>query len=579
MKVTTSFNYFRKRLLQGVREHTDRNMSEHRKSLETGNAFADLVEIQRRLRSHRKQNDKGTVRECRGSGDGMYVQETCRNTGNPPSQDNKSQTGNPRGTGRAEMGGGQARSSEEATNSRRAKGPEFKRSDQRRDRQGIGRGLSTPESVWEFQESLHAKAKEHPDFRFYSLYDKLYRRDILSHAWHICRTNGGSPGVDEQPFEAIEERGADDWLDELANTLRSKQYQPCAVRRVYIPKPNGKRRPLGIPTIRDRVVQTAALLVLEPIFEVDLQPEQYAYRRERNAHDAIRHTHWLINKGHRVVIDADLSGYFDTIPHPELMKCLARRISDGALLRLLKSWLEMPIEEDDDKAGKRRSNPARREKRGTPQGAPISPLLSNLYMRRFLLGWKLRGCGRKLKAHIVNYADDFVILCRDNAETAERLMRSMMRQLKLTVNDEKTTIKHLPQEAFDFLGYTIGTCYSVKSGKSYTGSYPSKKKIQQFTDRLNGMMRRNTLWKPESELVADLNRRLRGWGNYFSLGPVSKAYRAVDTHTRKRLRQWLRDKHKVPGAGTRKFSDEYLYEELGLFRLETSTRNLPWAKA
>jgi RNA-directed DNA polymerase len=320
-------------------------------------------------------------------------------------------------------------------------------------------------------------------------------------------------------------------------------------------------------------------LVLEPIFEVDLQPEQYAYRRERNAHDAIRHTHRLINKGHRVVIDADLSGYFDTIPHPELMKCLARRISDGALLRLLKSWLEMLIEEDDDKAGKRRSNPARREKRGTPQGAPISPLLSNLYMRRFLLGWKLRGCGRKLKAHIVNYADDFVILCRDNAETAERLMRSMMRQLKLTVNDEKTTIKHLPQEAFDFLGYTIGTCYSVKLGKSYTGSYPSKKKIQQFTDRLNGMMRRNTLWKPESELVADLNRCLRGWGNYFSLGPVSKAYRAVDTHTRKRLRQWLRDKHKVPGAGTRKFSDEYLYGELGLFRLETSTRNLPWAKA
>ena len=554
-------------------------MSEHRASLEKGNADADLLELQRKLESLRRQNVESTKRVCRGSGDGMCVKETRRNTGNPSSQVKQPQTGTLRGAGRAKMGGGQAHSSEEAANSRRAKGPEFKRSDQRTDRQGIGRGLSTPDSVWEFQQSLHAKAKEHPDFRFYSLYDKLYRRDILSHAWYICRKNGGSPGVDGETFEAIEERGAPDWLDELANTLRSKQYQPCAVRRVYIPKSNGKRRPLGIPTIRDRVVQTAALLVLEPIFEVDLQPEQYAYRRERNAHDAIRHTHRLINKGHRVVIDADLSGYFDTIPHPELMKCLARRISDGALLRLLKSWLEMPIEEDDDKTGKRRSNPARRGKRGTPQGAPISPLLSNLYMRRFLLGWKLRGYSRKLKAHIVNYADDFVILCRDNAETAERLMRAMMRQLKLTVNEEKTTTKHLPQEAFDFLGYTIGTCYSAKSGKSYIGTYPSKKKVQRFTDRLNGMMRRNTLWRPESELVTDLNRRLRGWGNYFCMGPVSKAYRAVDAHTRKRLRQWLRNKHKVQGAGIRRFSDEYLYEELGLLRLETSTRNLPWANA
>jgi RNA-directed DNA polymerase len=578
VEVTTSFKYFRKRLHQGVREHTDRNMSEHRKSLEKGNAFADLVEIQRRLRSHRKQNDKGTGRECRGSGDGMYVQETRRNTGNPPSQDKKFQTGNPRGTGWAKVGGGQARSSREATNPRRAKGPEFKHSDQRRDRQGIGKRLSTPNTVWELQQSLHVKAKEHPTFRFYSLYDKLYRRDFLTHAWGICRRNGGAPGTDGESFEAIEERGVDPWLDELAQALREKTYSPGAVRRVYIPKPNGKRRPLGIPTIKDRVVQTAALLLLEPIFEVDLQPEQYAYRRDRNAHDAIRHTHQLLGRGHREVIDADLSGYFDTIPHPELMRCLARRISDGALLKLLKSWLEMPIEEDDDKTGKRRSNPGRRAKRGTPQGAPISPLLSNLYMRRFLLGWKQRGYDRKLKAHIVNYADDFVILCRDSAEIAERLMRAMMRRLKLTINEDKTKVKHLPRDSVDFLGYTLGTCYSTKTGRSYIGIYPSKKKVQQFTGHLSELTRRNSLWKSESELVAQLNRRLRGWGNYFCLGPVSKAYRAVDSHVRDRLRQWLRSKHKVQGAGTRKYPDEYLYQELGLVRLETNTRNLPWAK-
>jgi len=477
------------------------------------------------------------------------------------------------------MGGGPARSSEEAANPRRAKGPEFTRNDQRRDRQGIGKRLSTPDKVWELQQSLHAKAKERPTFRFYSLYDKLYRRDILAHAWRLCRRNGGAPGTDGESFEMIEERGTETWLEELAQTLGEKPYSPGAVRRVYLTKPNGKRRPLGIPTIRDRVVQTAVLLLLEPIFEADLQPEQYAYRPGCNAHDAIRHTHQLLSEGHREVIDADLSGYFDTIPHPELMKCLARRISDGALLKLLKSWLKMPIAEDDDKTGKRRSNPGRRAKRGTPQGAPISPLLSNLYMRRFLLGWKQRGYGRKLKAHIVNYADDFVILCRGSAEIAERLMRAMMRQLKLTINEDKTKVKRVPQDRFDFLGFTIGICYSAKTGRSYMGTYPSKKKVQQFTGHLSEMTRRNSLWKSESELVADLNRCLRGWGNYFSLGPVSKAYRAVDSHVRYRLRRWLRSKHKIQGTGTRKYPDEYLYQKLGLMRLETTTRNLPWAKA
>ncbi|NGZ26483.1 MAG: group II intron reverse transcriptase/maturase, partial [Magnetococcales bacterium] len=224
--------------------------------------------------------------------------------------------------------------------------------------------------------ALHAKAKGSPDFRFYSLYDKVYRKDVLEFAWMRCKANGGAPGVDGQTFEMIEKQGVERWLGELAEMLRERRYQPGAVRRVWIPKPNGKQRPLGIPTIRDRVVQTAAMTVLEPIFEADLQPEQYAYRPERSALDAIRRIHGLVNTGHTAVVDADLSGYFDSIPHAELMKSVSRRISDGQMLHLLKMWLTMPVEEKGDKGGSNRTTGSKDAKRGTPQGAPISPLLS-----------------------------------------------------------------------------------------------------------------------------------------------------------------------------------------------------------
>jgi len=225
---------------------------------------------------------------------------------------------------------------------------------------------------------LHVKAKGKATFRFYSLYDdKLYRKDILRFAWRLCRANGGTAGVDGETFAGIARAGEVEWLQQLAEELRAKRYRPEAVRRVYLPKPDGGQRPLGIPTIKDRVVQMAAVLVLEPIFEVDLQPEQYAYRPGRSAHDAVQAVHRWLNRGYREVVDADLKGYFDTIPHPELLKCLSRRISDGAMLKLLKQWLEMPIEESGQ-GGKGRSNPARKWRRGTPQGAPISPLLANL---------------------------------------------------------------------------------------------------------------------------------------------------------------------------------------------------------
>jgi RNA-directed DNA polymerase len=312
--------------------------------------------------------------------------------------------------------------------------------------------LTTPFSVQKLQMALHAKAKESPNLRFHALYDKVYRKDVLAYAYERCKANSGAAGVDNQTFEDIELYGGERWLDELTQELKSQTYQPQPVRRVYIPKPDGKQRPLGIPTIRDRVVQTAAVLVLEPIFEADLAAEQYAYRADRSALDAVQHVHKLINTGHGQIVDADLSSYFDSVPHAELLKSVARRIVDGAMLHLIKMWLEAPVEETDERGNKRRSTRNRDEGRGTPQGSPISPLLSNLYMRRFVLGWKKLGHEKLWKAYIVNYADDLVICCRAGAEQALTAMRRMMSKLKLTVNENKTRVCKLPEEKFDFLG-------------------------------------------------------------------------------------------------------------------------------
>ncbi len=298
--------------------------------------------------------------------------------------------------------------------------------------------LTPPPKVQKLQAALHAKAKGSPGYRFYLLYDKVYRADVLAFAYQCCLANGGAAGVDDQTFADIEKCGRERWLDELAEELREKTYRPQPVRRVYLPKPDGKRRPLGIPTVKDRVVQMAAVLVLGPIFEADLQPEQYAYRPNRSALDAVQQVHAWLKAGHTEVVDADLSGYFDSIPHAELMKSVARRVSDRHVLHLVKMWLETPVEEEDERGRKQRTTRNKDEGRGTPQGAPISPLLSNLYMRRFVLGWKTLGHESRLKAHIVNYADDFVICCRGTAVKAMSEMRAMMAKLKLTVNEAKT---------------------------------------------------------------------------------------------------------------------------------------------
>ena len=436
------------------------------------------------------------------------------------------------------------------------------------DSREIGVSLSPPIKVGKLQTALHTKAKNSPDYRFYALYDKLYRGDVLDWAFTRCRNNGGAPGVDRQSFADIEAYGRARWLGELAEELRNETYHPQPVRRVYIPKGDGKLRPLGIPCIKDRVAQMAAVLVLEPIFEADLTPEQHAYRPGRSALDAVRQVERLLRTGYTEVVDADLSGYFDSIPHAELMKSVSRRISDGRMLRLIKMWLETPVEETDAYGNRQRTTRNKDQGMGTPQGAPISPMLSNIYMRRFVKGWKTGGHEKRLAARIVNYADDFVICCRGTAEEAMTVMRGMMSKLKLTVNETKTRLCRLPDESFDFLGYTLGRNYDCRTGESYLGPRPSRKKIERLCREIGELTTRKMAGRDVGAQVGRINSKLKGWSNYFRIGTVSKAYRNVDSHVRYRVRQWLCAKFKVKGDGKKRFHDQHLHQKLGLRQLQ-----------
>ena len=295
---------------------------------------------------------------------------------------------------------------------------------------------------------LHAKAKEEPKRRFHALADKVWREDFLLAAWALVRRNGGAAGVDGVTVVDVVAHGVERWVGELSRDLRGGTYKPSPVRQVLILKKQpGKFRPLGIPCLRDRVAQTSAMLVLMPVFEADLEPEQYGYRPGRSAKDAVRRVNRLLHKGRNEVVDADLSNYFGEIPHAELMKSIARRVSDGRMLGLIKAWLEMPVIEEDGKGGTRRTNRARKERKGTPQGAPISPLLSNIYMRRFVLGWKVLGYARRFGAEIVNYADDFCVLGKAPAAEMLAAVNRLMARLKLPVNAQKTPMPPMPRGA------------------------------------------------------------------------------------------------------------------------------------
>jgi RNA-directed DNA polymerase len=426
--------------------------------------------------------------------------------------------------------------------------------------------LETPEQIRTLQEKLYLKAKNEPRFRFYILYDKVHRADFLAHAYELARANGGACGVDGVTFQSIEEgQGVAAFLAELREELRAQTYRAKPVRRVYIPKPTGGMRPLGIPCIRDRVVQGAVLLLLDPIFEADLTDNAWAYRRGRGAHGALKETHRLLRAGYTDVVDADLSKYFDTIPHRELMRCVARRIVDRKLLRLIKMWLKVPVEERDED-GQTHTTGGKKSDRGTPQGGVISPLLANLYMRRFLLAWQQRELPTKLQAVVVNYADDFVILCRHTAEQAKAVAERIIGSMKLAMNAEKTRIVEAWQQSFDFLGYTFGVCYAPETGRPYLGAKPSRVRVQRFYRGLHDYLR-SVRTERREDVVLRLNQKLAGWANYYSYGTLTTAYRRLNRLVRNCFRGWLCRRHKVQSRGQRRFPDEALHA-MGLLDLE-----------
>lgn len=424
--------------------------------------------------------------------------------------------------------------------------------------------LQTPDAIRTLQRKLYGKAKAEPGFRFYILYDKVWRADLLRHAYDLARVNKGVPGVDGVAFEQIEAAGLEDWLTRLGEELRTKTYRCQPVRRVMIPKPGGGERPLGIPTIRDRVVQTAAKLVLEPIFEADLDPAAYGYRPQRSASDAVQAVLELLRQGHTDVVDADLSKYFDTIPHDELMQSLACRIVDRDMLWLIKQWLKAPAE-TTGRGDKRRMEGGKASRHGTPQGGVISPLVANLYMNRFLKHWRRTGKGEAWQAHVINYADDFVILSRGHAAEALAWTDRVMTRLGLSLNRTKTRLCDARQERFDFLGYGFGPhCYR-QTGRWFIGASPSKKSVQRLKDKVGAMLVPGNMgtWV---EVCGSLNRLLRGWCGYFSPGSHYATDRVIEAHVYDRVRNFLARRHKMPSRSIGPFRMEAVFGELGVAR-------------
>jgi RNA-directed DNA polymerase len=432
--------------------------------------------------------------------------------------------------------------------------------------------LTTPEKIRSLQRKLYVKAKAEPAFRFYLLYDKIHRADILLHAYRLARANAGAPGVDGMTFDKIEAQGLEAWLAGLREELVAETYRPDPVRRVMIPKASGDgERPLGIATIRDRVVQTAAKIVLEPIFEADFEDTAYGYRPRRGALAAVKEVHRHLVRGNTDVVDADLSRYFDSIPHSDLLKSVARRVVDRNVLRLIKMWLRSPVEERDAD-GTRRMSGGKGNKLGTPQGAVISPLLANIYMNRFLKHFRQSGAADAFRAHAVAYADDLVILSRGRAAEALTWMRDAMAKLGLTLNEAKTSLKNARKERFDFLGYSFGPHWFKKNGKWYLGASPSKKSMQRFKTKVGDrLVPANVV--PWEDVRDELNSMLLGWSHYFSYGATAGAYKHVDWHVYQRARDFLTRRHKVQGRGTARFSCDIVYGELGLIRLERLPRS------
>lgn len=426
--------------------------------------------------------------------------------------------------------------------------------------------LATPGKLRKLQVALYVGAKRQQDRRFHQLYDKVYRADILAHAYAVSRSKGGAPGVDGVRFEDIESYGVERWLEEVAEELRTGSYQCQPVRRVLIPKAGGGERPLGIPTVKDRVVQTAAKFLLEPIFEADFDESAFGYRPKRSAVQAVQKVHGALLSGKTEVVDADLSKYFETIPHAALMKSVARRVSDGKMLKLVRGWLKAPVEEKKERGGRRMTG-GKKSTRGTPQGGVVSPLLANIYMHRFIKAFRQSGLVEWCGAELVNYADDFVVLCERGADVVLVAVRRWMERIGLTVNEEKTRLCKAWQ-GFDFLGFTFGPLYSRKNGRRYLGVHPSKQARQRLKDNIRAQLRPGNQ-APWEEVRARLNRSIDGWASYFSYGSLVKVRKDLDWHIGRAVQRFLCRRHKVRGCGTRRFRVARIHGELGVRRMST----------
>jgi group II intron reverse transcriptase/maturase len=432
--------------------------------------------------------------------------------------------------------------------------------------------LATPETIRTLQRKLYAKAKQEPAFRFYALYDKVCRADILGHAYGLVRSNRGAPGIDGVTFEDIEAGiGKDAYLAQLQEELERKTYRTDGVRRVWIPKPDGSKRPLGIPTIRDRIVQMALKLVVEPIFEADFCRHSYGFRPKRSAHDAVKAVTDGLFEGKTQVIDADLSKYFDTIPHSKLMAVVAERIADGAVLGLIGQWLKAPVVEEDER-GQRRPSGGKGNRKGTPQGGVVSPLLANLYLHLLDRIWERHDLERRLGARLVRYADDAVNLCRGDPGPAMAVLESVVQRLELTLNREKTHVVDAREEAFDFLGFSIEWAHSRRTGKGYPHVEPRRRAEERIKARVKELTARRRTPVPMPRPIAEVNEVLRGWSGYFHYGNCTKVFGRVRWFTEERVRGQLRERHKVRTRwqGWQRFTHAYIHDRLGLFKLPST---------
>jgi RNA-directed DNA polymerase len=462
----------------------------------------------------------------------------------------------------------------ESISLREGRGNTFIMSQKKRRKEIAQSVLETPEKIRELQRRLYRKAKQEKEYRFYLLYDKVYRMDILSHAYRLVRANKGAPGIDGETFEEIEERegGAERYLEEIAGELQRKDYKPQAVRRVYIPKATGGKRPLGIPVIKDRVVQMAVKMVIEPIFEADFKSNSYGFRPKRDAHQAVDDVRKQLLEGRIEVIDADISKYFDTIPHDKLMQVVAKRIVDKQILKLIRMWLRAPIEEEREDGKKEYKG----NDKGTPQGGVISPLLANIYLNVLDTLWAVKKVQERVGARLVRYADDSVVLCRGNAGRILKGVKRVLEDLGLTLNEEKSCVVDARQESFNFLGFTIGMRQSRRTGRIYPHVEPSIKARKQIRSEIKRLTTEQYSAVPTEVVIRRINEAARGWVGYFRYGNCTKALVTLKRYLIYRVRIYLRRKHHYRSFGYKKYPDRYYYDSLGLYEVPTKA---PWAKA